>query len=310
MASSPDEYRWFVDEDRSWDEYLTEMKQEGTWGGNIEIQAASMALRVNIVVHQCDPDVPRMSIRNWGSADGKPARTLHLAYHGAEHYNSVRLRSDIVHGKPAMPFDLDCLVASGGQDAGEVALDTHSATAVSASAKAAVCPDLPELHSRVCADLNSAVDLNLQSAVVSRLLKNTTDFPGRTRAYVADLLRCVHDDAALAIECLNRIAVEVPHDGTAASTPPAAAGSTSAQRAAVKSRLSNKQRRALKKAAKYEQAVAQVEQSAAAGGSGGSVSDKGSDAVQRAIEAAAAASLQRGTGKRVADSFSKQSVDI
>jgi len=317
MAEASEQYRWFVDEDRPWEEYLAEMQEEGTWGGNIEIQAASMALHVNIVVHQCDAQVPRMAVRNWAGADGKPPATLHLAYHGAEHYNSVRLRSDIVPGEPALQFDLDSLIASGGGDPGEVAERGAPAKAASASAKASTCPDLQRLHDSVLADLEQAAALsNLQSPAVSKLLKNTRDFPGRTRQYVAALLQRVASDESVAIECLNRIPCEVLLESSGASPPaPGAAAATEAQasrNAPAAAKLSNKQRRALKKAAKFEQAAAEVQQmpAAATASGGGGAGDNVVASVQRAIQAAAAASLQRGAGKFVAATYAQEAVDI
>ena len=320
MAECPDEYKWFVDEDRPWEEYLQEMRQDGVWGGNIEVQAASMTLKMNIVVHQCDEHVPRMVIRNWADVQGKPARTLHLAYHGAEHYNSVRLRSDIVVGEPALQFDLDSLIASGGSDPGEVASAAASVKAHSASAKAAICPDLHVLHQDVTDDVDSGAALpQLHTAAVSKLLRNTAHFQGRTRAYVAALLQRVQCDDGVATECLNRIAFEVLAAGVAEAPPAAAAAQSEAaadspKPARTKARLSNKERRALRKAAKFEQAAADVQLASAPAASGGAsegTGDAAAASVQRAIQAAAAASLQRGSGKRVASTYTdKKALDI
>ena len=60
------------------------MRRNATWGGNIEIQALSRHLCVNIVIHQAD--TPRWEVNNWP----KTQRQIHLSYHSGEHYASVR----------------------------------------------------------------------------------------------------------------------------------------------------------------------------------------------------------------------------
>jgi OTU domain-containing protein 3 len=60
------------------------MRKNATWGGNIEIQAMSRMLGVNIVIHQAD--APRWEVVNWPKDHG----SIHLSYHNGEHYGSVR----------------------------------------------------------------------------------------------------------------------------------------------------------------------------------------------------------------------------
>lgn len=62
-------------------------KQDGTWGGNLELQALSLHLGRNITVHQAGQ-------RPWVLQNHASAPMLHVAYHGAEHYNSVRGADD------------------------------------------------------------------------------------------------------------------------------------------------------------------------------------------------------------------------
>ena len=52
MRTNPDDFAPFVEDDESFDRYLDRMESEGTWGGNMELQALSMALKRNIVLHQ------------------------------------------------------------------------------------------------------------------------------------------------------------------------------------------------------------------------------------------------------------------
>eukprot|EP01027_Heterolobosea_sp_BB2_P014582 GEZU01020929.1.p1 GENE.GEZU01020929.1~~GEZU01020929.1.p1 ORF type:complete len:316 (-),score=74.41 GEZU01020929.1:99-1046(-) len=74
----------FIEDDEPWEEYIENMRKDGTWGGNIELQALSMAHRVNIVIHQNKH--PSYEIANFPSGH----KTIHLSYHHGEHYNSVR----------------------------------------------------------------------------------------------------------------------------------------------------------------------------------------------------------------------------
>jgi hypothetical protein len=322
MEAHCEDFRWFVDEDQEWSSYLVGMKQNGTWGGNIELQAASLALHVNILVHQCDETVPRMWVRNWGSSpSGAQPRTVHLAYHGSEHYNSVRLCSDIVDSAPATLFDFDRLVETGGSDIGEVsAVDDskqEALAAVSASAKSAVCPNVAHLHAdalQAAADPHCSADIH--SAAVSKLLKNTADFPGRSRMYVAFFFERLNSDYKLAVDCLTEVSEESLRSGhldnsLGAESCLAACGIKSKSIPRLESRkLSNKERRALRKAAKYEQLVASTNLGAAGSGGGACAASAAIESATKPIQAAALASLQKGSGKQVSSTYQIKGVDI
>ncbi|KAF7136382.1 hypothetical protein RHSIM_Rhsim08G0099200 [Rhododendron simsii] len=88
----------FIEDDVSFDEYCQSMEKDGTWAGNMELQAASLVTRTNICIHRNMS--PRWYIRNFESHE---ARMVHLSYHDGEHYNSVRLKEDTSNG-PARPI--------------------------------------------------------------------------------------------------------------------------------------------------------------------------------------------------------------
>ena len=71
--------------------------QEGTWAGHLELQAASLMLRCNLVIHQAGQ--PAWTISNCPSH--AVTATLHLSYHNGEHWNSVRLADDFGSGAAA-----------------------------------------------------------------------------------------------------------------------------------------------------------------------------------------------------------------
>lgn len=60
MAANSDDFAPFVECDFAL--YCRKMRQDAAWGGNLELQALSMAYRTNISIHQLD--APRFEIRN------------------------------------------------------------------------------------------------------------------------------------------------------------------------------------------------------------------------------------------------------
>ncbi|PXF49446.1 OTU domain-containing protein 3 [Gracilariopsis chorda] len=85
LQQHADHYQHFIDEEQSFDEYVNEMRNDAVWADNLELQAISMACNVNIRVHQSGK--PSYDIRNHPANN---ARAIHLSYHFAEHYASVR----------------------------------------------------------------------------------------------------------------------------------------------------------------------------------------------------------------------------
>jgi OTU domain-containing protein 3 len=84
MEAEPDEFAPFVEDDKTFDAYLSDMRSDAVWGGHMELQGLSRAFAVNLVVHQLGSQP--WEIRNFPPT----ARTLHLSYHDGEHYSSVR----------------------------------------------------------------------------------------------------------------------------------------------------------------------------------------------------------------------------
>ncbi|KAH9554446.1 hypothetical protein CY35_08G064700 [Sphagnum magellanicum] len=96
-----EEFEPFVEDEVPFEEYCSTMREDGTWAGNMELQATSLVTGCNICIHQLK--TPRWHIRNFESAD---ACTLHLSYHDGEHYNSVR-RLDDDGGGRAKPITIE-----------------------------------------------------------------------------------------------------------------------------------------------------------------------------------------------------------
>ncbi|KAJ0457706.1 putative ubiquitinyl hydrolase 1 [Helianthus annuus] len=100
----------FIEDEVPFDEYCQSMEKDGTWAGNMELQAASLVTHSNICIHQ--KSSTRWYIKNFSDFD---AKMVHLSYHDWEHYNSVRLKEDPCNG-PATPIiikaDVDLSVKS------------------------------------------------------------------------------------------------------------------------------------------------------------------------------------------------------
>jgi len=77
----------------SFESYVESMAQPDTWAGNIEIQAASLALKANVVIYQ-DGEPPWL-VKNF---DSPTSMLMHISYHDGNHYNSVR---DVSTRRPA-----------------------------------------------------------------------------------------------------------------------------------------------------------------------------------------------------------------
>jgi OTU domain-containing protein 3 len=74
---------FFYEGDGTFDAYLSKMRRDGEWGGNLELQALSLCCSVNIIVHQ-------LGARPWAIQHDAPSRTIHLSYHDGDHYASIR----------------------------------------------------------------------------------------------------------------------------------------------------------------------------------------------------------------------------
>ncbi|GBF88560.1 hypothetical protein Rsub_01275 [Raphidocelis subcapitata] len=84
MEARQGEFEPFVEDDQAFDAYLKRMRKDGVWGGHLELFALSHVAGANIFVYQ--EGQPRWTVKT--APDDAPS--LHLSYHGQEHYNSVR----------------------------------------------------------------------------------------------------------------------------------------------------------------------------------------------------------------------------
>jgi OTU domain-containing protein 3 len=113
MVENQDHFKFFIEDDVTFDDYIKDMTKDGTWGGNLEIYALSMKFSVNFYIYIYNH--PMYIVKNFN----KPARNVHLTYHDGQHYNSVRLKDDFSDEIPQyIPLDLiNCVEQSTSMQA-------------------------------------------------------------------------------------------------------------------------------------------------------------------------------------------------
>lgn len=94
MIENQDHFKFFIEDDQSFDDYIKDMSKDGSWGGNLEIYALSMRFNVNFYIHIYNH--PMYIVKNFT----EPLRNVQLSYHDGEHYNSVRLKDDFTEDIP------------------------------------------------------------------------------------------------------------------------------------------------------------------------------------------------------------------
>jgi len=71
------------------DEYIEKMREDGEWGGNVEVVVASRVYKRNIVVFSFEYSNGALSIVCEDKDKKEDGSDLLLSYHGESHYNSV-----------------------------------------------------------------------------------------------------------------------------------------------------------------------------------------------------------------------------
>jgi hypothetical protein len=88
MKEDPEFFTEFLD-DRSLIHYVNEMREDGTWGTQLEIVALCKRYHVNCVIFR--PDGLHYRIECDGGSDPE-TRILMLSHHDEEHFNEVRFK--------------------------------------------------------------------------------------------------------------------------------------------------------------------------------------------------------------------------
>ena len=80
FIAKTDDFKSFVTED--YDRYLENMRQNGTFGGNLELVACSKLFNVTISIHQAGQKVWKIECEG--------GKELNIVYHDHEHYSSTQ----------------------------------------------------------------------------------------------------------------------------------------------------------------------------------------------------------------------------
>lgn len=91
-------YKFFIEDDEKIEDYISWIREDARWGGQLEMNALAQIHRFNVVVHQVDNPCMAQEFFPWDTVP-----TLHISYHLGEHYNSVRACADPLTG-PATAY--------------------------------------------------------------------------------------------------------------------------------------------------------------------------------------------------------------
>ncbi len=76
IAANEDDFKWFLEDDEAFGDYVSRMRQDGEWGGQLELQVAANLYGVDVTIHQEESTgAPAFMIQ---AAGGKPTRSIHL----------------------------------------------------------------------------------------------------------------------------------------------------------------------------------------------------------------------------------------
>lgn len=92
MVQNCDLYKDFITDDESFEKYAKRMENDGVYGTNLELVAASRHLKRVILVHQ--ESQPVWKIGGDDDIDLATGSNLHILYYSWEHYSSLRNRVD------------------------------------------------------------------------------------------------------------------------------------------------------------------------------------------------------------------------
>ncbi|KAI9282157.1 hypothetical protein BY458DRAFT_552385 [Sporodiniella umbellata] len=95
LEENEETYQFFVEDDLSFEDYLKNMRCDGTYGGNMVLVAFAKSYEVDIKVYQ-----PGLIYVIEANDNQTSDRTMHIAYHDWEHYSSIRNRDGPFEGLP------------------------------------------------------------------------------------------------------------------------------------------------------------------------------------------------------------------
>ncbi|KJP86684.1 hypothetical protein AK88_03691 [Plasmodium fragile] len=87
LQRNEEKYQHFIEYDESYKSYIERISLDGTWGGQLELQAVGEVFTVNILIYQENECI--LEIKNHSDDE----KCIQLHYASSEHYNSVRFKN-------------------------------------------------------------------------------------------------------------------------------------------------------------------------------------------------------------------------
>ncbi|ANQ07158.1 OTU-like cysteine protease [Plasmodium coatneyi] len=87
LLRNEQKYQHFIEYDESYKSYIERISLDGTWGGQLELQAVGELFNVNILIYQENECI--LEIKNHSDEE----KCIQLHYASSEHYNSVRFKN-------------------------------------------------------------------------------------------------------------------------------------------------------------------------------------------------------------------------
>ncbi|CAA9987211.1 OTU-like cysteine protease, putative [Plasmodium knowlesi strain H] len=87
LLRNEQKYQHFIEYDESYKSYIDRISLDGTWGGQLELQAVGELFNVNILIYQENECI--LEIKNHSDDE----KCIQLHYASSEHYNSVRFKN-------------------------------------------------------------------------------------------------------------------------------------------------------------------------------------------------------------------------
>ncbi|CDU16753.1 hypothetical protein, variant 1 [Plasmodium yoelii 17X] len=84
LEKNEDKYMNFIEYDESYKSYIERISTDGTWGGQLELQAVGEIFNINILIYQENGSILEIKINS------NDSNCIQLHYTSNEHYNSVR----------------------------------------------------------------------------------------------------------------------------------------------------------------------------------------------------------------------------
>ncbi|CAH8329799.1 unnamed protein product [Eruca vesicaria subsp. sativa] len=173
----------FIEDDVPFEDYCKTMDDDGTWAGNMELQAASLVTRSNICIHRSLS--PRWYIRNFEDAR---TRMIHLSYHDGEHYNSLRSKEDACGGPArSVVIEADAKVSAASKQAKATESKSKQRSDkcnVDAGAIKVVmsgsCCDNAEKAEQVLVQVNGDVDAAIEFLIAEQGMESLTENDSET----------------------------------------------------------------------------------------------------------------------------------